>query len=158
MHSFARALNHMEVREIQLTGRKFTWSSNQSTPTLTRIDRAFCTHAWEDFYAQPHIQPLSSSTSNHRPLLITPLSLPKFSPKFKFESYWASMSRFFDKVKEAWTSETPNHCNHLATLHIKLSRTAKALKAWSKQLIPQGKVTMTVCIEVVDKLQRAQEN
>jgi exonuclease III len=65
MNSFARALNHMEVREIQLNGRKYTWSSNQSTPTLTCIERAFCTLAWEDFYAQPHIQTLSSSTSDH---------------------------------------------------------------------------------------------
>jgi hypothetical protein len=38
-----------------------------------------------------------------------------------------------------------------------LSRAAKALRAWSKLLVPQGKVAMAVCREVNDKLERAQE-
>jgi hypothetical protein len=68
------------------------------------------------------------------------------------------MPVFLDKINEAWTREAPSHCNHLVTLHIKLSRAAKALRAWSKTLIPQGKVTMTICREVVDQLERAQES
>jgi hypothetical protein len=51
MLRFIRALNHLEVKEIQLIGRKYTWSNSQQNPTLTRIDRAFCTPEWEDFYA-----------------------------------------------------------------------------------------------------------
>lgn len=43
-------------------------------------------------------------------------------------------------------------------LHIKLSRTAKALRPWSKTLIPQGKVAMAVCREVIFQLDLAQEN
>jgi hypothetical protein len=61
------------------------------------------------------------------------------------------------KVNEAWSNETPNHYNHLDTLHIKMSKTTKALNAWSKTLIPQGEVTMVICREVVDQLERARE-
>jgi hypothetical protein len=39
---FRRAINHLEVQEIQLKGRQFTWSNGQQAPTMTRIDRAFC--------------------------------------------------------------------------------------------------------------------
>jgi exonuclease III len=46
MNRFRRALNFLEVKEIELLGRQFTWSSNQQTPTLTRIDKALCTLAW----------------------------------------------------------------------------------------------------------------
>jgi hypothetical protein len=143
MHSFSRALNHMDVKEIQLTGRKYTWSSNQNNPTLTHIGMALCTPGWEDVYAQPHIPPLS---------------LPKFTPKFRFESYWTSMPGFMERVMEAWSATIPSQCNSLATLHLKLSRTAKALKAWSKTVIPQGKLTMAICREVVDQLETAQED
>jgi hypothetical protein len=42
MLGFRRTLNHLEVKEIQLIGRKYTWSNALESPTMTRIDRAFC--------------------------------------------------------------------------------------------------------------------
>lgn len=51
MLRFRRALNHLKVKEIDLMGRRFTWSNNQNNPTLTRIDRTFCTPAWEEYDA-----------------------------------------------------------------------------------------------------------
>jgi hypothetical protein len=50
MISFRRAINHMEIGELHLVGTKYTWSNNQSNPTLIRIDRAFCTSEWEGLY------------------------------------------------------------------------------------------------------------
>jgi hypothetical protein len=47
--------------------------------------------------------------------------------------------------------------NPLTKLHIKLSRTAKALKVWARTLIPQGRIIMYVYREVIDQLERAQE-
>jgi exonuclease III len=61
MTRFRRALNFLEVKEIELVGRKYTWSNGQSNPTLSRIDRAFCTIPWEDLYFNLILQPLSSS-------------------------------------------------------------------------------------------------
>jgi hypothetical protein len=52
----------------------------------------------------------------------------------------------------------PDNVNQLATLHIKLSRTAKALKGWAKSLVSQGKMAMIVCREVLYQLERAQES
>jgi hypothetical protein len=43
MLRFRRALNYLNVKEIQLIGRKFTWSNSQQSPTMTRIDWAFYT-------------------------------------------------------------------------------------------------------------------
>jgi hypothetical protein len=41
MLRFRRALNHLEVKDIQLMGGKYTWSNQQQEPTMTRIDRVF---------------------------------------------------------------------------------------------------------------------
>jgi RNA polymerase-interacting CarD/CdnL/TRCF family regulator len=68
------------------------------------------------------------------------------------------MLGFFDTIQEAWSKEISDNVNHLVTLHIKLSRVAKALRAWARTLIPQGKVVATVCREVVEQLERAQED
>jgi RNA polymerase-interacting CarD/CdnL/TRCF family regulator len=67
------------------------------------------------------------------------------------------MLGFFDTIQEAWSKEISDNVNHLVTLYIKLSRVAKALRAWARTLIPQGKV-VAVCREVVEQLERAQED
>jgi hypothetical protein len=67
------------------------------------------------------------------------------------------MPDFKDKVSKAWSMGTLENCNHLATLHINLSRTTKVLNTWSKTLFPQGKITMAISREVVDQLEKAQE-
>jgi hypothetical protein len=43
-------------------------------------------------------------------------------------------------------------------LRIKLSRTAKALRTWSKALVPQSKLAMAVCRDAVGQLELAQES
>jgi exonuclease III len=158
MLRFRRALNFMEVKEVELVGKQFTWSNNQQTPTMSCIDRVFCTPAWEDLYSNPILQPQSSSSSDHCPLLLMPLCPPRVKPMFRFEAFWADMSGFSDCVLEAWSREVPVVHNPLGVFHIKLSRTAKALQAWSRSLFPLGKVALVVCREVVQQLDKAQES
>jgi exonuclease III len=47
MGSFKAVIDDLGLKEISLNGRRFTWSNEQDTPTLTRIDRVFYTPAWE---------------------------------------------------------------------------------------------------------------
>jgi exonuclease III len=149
MLCFRRTLNRLAVKEIELTGRKYTWSNNQASPTLTRIDRAFCTPEWEEIFATPILQPLSSSISDHCPFMVIPLIVPRTKPRFRFESHWSKMHGFLNCVQEAWNKEVPMSQNPLGTLCIKLSRTAKVLWAWSRATIPTGKLAMSICREVI---------
>jgi hypothetical protein len=91
-------------------------------------------------------------------LLVTPISFPKLRPSFKFESFWIEMNGFNDCIKEAWEKAVPANQNAPATLHIRLSTTAKALKAWSKNLLSQAKHAMAICREVIAQLDKAQES
>jgi hypothetical protein len=45
----------------------------------------------------------------------------------------------------------------MMTLHVNLGRVAKDLRSWSKNLIPQTKLAMEVCREVILGLEIAQE-
>jgi hypothetical protein len=42
MGCFRRFLDDVEIKEIPLLGRKLTWSNERASPTLVRLDRAFC--------------------------------------------------------------------------------------------------------------------
>jgi endonuclease/exonuclease/phosphatase family metal-dependent hydrolase len=101
MTSFRRALDHMEVKEILLMCKRFTWSNDHSTPTMPRIDRMFCTVQWEELHSQPILKSLPSSVSNHCPLLLHFQEHITHPPIFKFEAHWPLMAGFAECVNQA---------------------------------------------------------
>lgn len=56
MGRFRCFLDDMEVKEIPLLGRKYTWSNERSSPTLVRFDRAFCCLGWEEIFPNSILQ------------------------------------------------------------------------------------------------------
>lgn len=68
MAAFKDAIQDLELRELNLRGRKFTWSNDS---TQTRIDRTFCTAEWDFMMPGCMLQALSSLVSDHTPLLLS---------------------------------------------------------------------------------------
>jgi hypothetical protein len=68
------------------------------------------------------------------------------------------MSGFKECVANAWTKPVSAAHNPMATLHIKLNRSAKVLSSWSKGILSQAKIAMEVCREVIAQLDKAQED
>jgi hypothetical protein len=68
------------------------------------------------------------------------------------------MPGFFECVSDAWTKAMLENQNPFGMLHIKLSRTAKALKKWSKTLIPHVKLALSICREVIHQLEKTQKD
>jgi exonuclease III len=108
MTRFRRTLNRMEVREIQLIGHRFTWSNDQINPTMTRIDRAFCTIAWEELHLDPILLPHSASTSDHSPLLLHSQEQGPKPAIFRFKEHWPSMPGFLECVQHEWCKPIVN--------------------------------------------------
>ncbi|GJN32501.1 hypothetical protein PR202_gb21015 [Eleusine coracana subsp. coracana] len=92
MDKFRMIINQLELKELKLNGRKYTWTNEQDNPTWTRIDRAFYTIEWEELFPTAHMQALASMLSDHCPLYLQG-STEKFNSNgFRFESYWIHMS------------------------------------------------------------------
>lgn len=101
MAQFRNTLNACELKKIHLQNRKFTWSSERQSPTLVRLDRVFSNEGWDTLFDNHVLQALSSSTSDHCPLLLSNISGPARPKSFCFENFWIKMSGFFDMVKKA---------------------------------------------------------
>jgi exonuclease III len=54
MGAFRELIRDLELKDINLRGRKFTWSNDR---TQTRIDRAFCTSSWDLMLPNVHLKP-----------------------------------------------------------------------------------------------------
>jgi len=144
MSEFRNTINYLELKEICLTGRKFTWSNDT---TQTRIDRAFCTVDWEMMLPNLVMHALSSSVSDHSPLFLMGASVLNTFKGFRFESFWPSIPRFQEVVQHAWDDQV-NFFNPFLRLHIKFTRTAKALRKWAKKNYWQQQ-TASVCCQAI---------
>ena len=84
---FRNALNSSGLKEIHLQNRKYTGSNEQANPTLSKLDSFFCNDDWDVDFGSHILHALSSSLSDHCPLLITCDKGPKRPKTFRFEKF-----------------------------------------------------------------------
>ena len=124
INRFRATLQACELKEIHLQNRRFTWSNERSTPTMCKLDAFYCNSEW-DIRNDSHIlHALSSSLSDHCPLMLTDDSGPRRPRTFKFENFWLRFPGFNEIVSNAWNEPS----SHVEPCHIffhKLSHTAK---------------------------------
>jgi len=70
MRRFRRFLSELLLEEIEIQGRRFTWSSETTEPTLVLLDRFFASDGWFALFQNHVVAPLSTDCSDHCPLLL----------------------------------------------------------------------------------------
>jgi hypothetical protein len=83
VNRFKNTFDSLELRELQLHGMRFTWSSGTDEPTLTKIDHLFYTEQWELDHPNCYLQALSFSMSDHLPF--TPYTYACSTPPKGFQ-------------------------------------------------------------------------
>lgn len=106
MDSFRSLVDDLELKELSLQGRKFTWSNNT---THTRIDRAFCTVDWDLMLPNCALHATSSVVFDHSPLLLVGNNLRKSYRGFHFEVFWPRLQGYTETVTMAWEKELQVH-------------------------------------------------
>jgi len=67
MGCFGRFLNDLELKEIPLWRRRYTWSNERDSPILVKLDRVLCTNDWDDIYPESVLQTHATKISDHCP-------------------------------------------------------------------------------------------
>ena len=105
---FNAVIESLEIKEIELKGRQFTWSNNLDPPTLEKLDRVFMSIDWELKYPNATVEALHRSRSDHTPLLLIDKIASQFGTRslFKFELGWLIRDGFHDMVSSIWQQHT----------------------------------------------------
>jgi hypothetical protein len=138
LNGFRQVLDELELREFHLQGRKYTWSSGTTNLTQTKIDHVSASREWELAYPHCYLQAISSSVSDHCPILLTSSPPQRRFKGFRFEAFWLRMPEFHQIVAKYWAAPVRAR-NKAQALHIKLSRLAKTLKRWNQNMIEDMK-------------------
>jgi exonuclease III len=99
MGRFRRMIDDLVLKEVPLHGRNFTWSNQQASPTLVKLDRVLVTVEWEELYPNVLLQSAASHDSDHCPLLLGLKDNRAGKRRFHFEAFWPKLDGFQDAVK-----------------------------------------------------------
>lgn len=108
MRRFRRFMADMELHDLYLHGRRYTWSSERENPTLVCIDSVLCTNTWESAHPSCLLRCLSSAASDHCPLMVDCTPRSPGLRRFHFEKFWPKMDGFQQVVADAWSSVPPD--------------------------------------------------
>jgi endonuclease/exonuclease/phosphatase family metal-dependent hydrolase len=89
MDAFNEMINLTELREIQRTSSRFTWSNKQTPPIMCVLDRVLVSNSWEDKYNLISVLTAPRVGSDHNPLIVdTGVIVPTQQRYFRFSSHW----------------------------------------------------------------------
>ena len=130
---FNAVIDSFDLREIELTGRQFTWVNSLSRQTFEKLDRVLMTTEWEFKFPLVSVQALDGGMSDHTPLLFDSgtTAFSGISKQFRFELSWFSREDFHDKVVQIWSK--PARGNNLVQCwNHKIGNLCRFLRGWSR--------------------------
>nr|BDI54638.1 retrotransposon protein, putative, unclassified [Triticum aestivum] len=154
---FRAKLNRLELKELYLNGRRYTWSNERQRATLEKLDHVFVTNEWDEAFPTCFLSALGTTISDHCPLMLDMNVEVKTHKRFRFESFWVKAPGFMETVQVAWDS-TSLASNDYLTLHCKLRATTIALQKWSGRWVGNVKLQIALALEVISRLDVAMES
>jgi hypothetical protein len=102
---FNAIIDSLDLRQISMIGRQFTWANSMSDPTFEKLDRVLMDANWESKFPMVSVRALEriQGFSDHAPILLTTgITKPTSNHRFKFELGWLQRDGFHDMVKKVW--------------------------------------------------------
>jgi endonuclease/exonuclease/phosphatase family metal-dependent hydrolase len=100
---FNVVINSLDLRDLELSGRQYSWASNLQTATYEKLDRILVSTDWEIKYPKVNVRASPRSLSDRTPLLLdTGMPSQHNSQMFKFELVWLLKDGFFEIVTGIW--------------------------------------------------------
>ena len=99
---FNAIIESLDLREIALSSRQFTWASRRDKPTYEKLDRVLASVEWEQKYPLVSVVALTRAGSDHTPLILDSGEQAHLGnkPKFSFELSWFRQQGFVEMVKK----------------------------------------------------------
>lgn len=169
MDLFNPFIEKNNLREIQRSGARFTWTNKQLISIQSNIDRVLCTIEWEQFFPLCTVGTLTRIGSDHWPVVLVDGDHYKVNKRiFKFENQWVKKDGFQQLIAEKWQQGGDNRKRSSYSLdkwQNKMSKLRTFLKGWGGNLKGEHKrikeeiliqIRRLDDLEFADRLNKAQ--
>jgi hypothetical protein len=143
----------LDLREIALSGRQFTWANRRTIPTYEKLDRILVRVEVEQKFPLLSVRALTRSGSDHTPLLLD-FGSPAHGGKnstFSFELSWLRKDGFIDMVKNEWRS-IHNEPMPIETWQEKIRHLRQFLRGWACNISGNYKKEKEHLLDIIDSL------
>ena len=157
MKLFNSFIGDLHLREIYVSGLKFTWSNKQQNPTLVKLDRILATSCWDTHFKSAFAWSKARVGSDHSPLVLdTGERRDNKAKYFYFQENWIESEGFKNLIKDKWSdikTSFPSNCYSLDVWHGCLQTLRKYLRGWdlrNKGVQKLVKMDLTKRVEEID--------
>jgi hypothetical protein len=143
MKDFRYLLSHCDLHDIGFMGQAWTFDNKRKgdSNVRVRLDRAAATPAWSLCFPEYRLRHLSSSRSDHRPLLVAAVQATNCRLERlirRYEIAWEREPFLAATVEEAWSRRVPSH--DLGEVNAALKDVMTSLYGWkAKNFKPVAK-------------------
>lgn len=102
MDRFNEVLDDLQVLEVPLKNRMYTWSNKRPDPSFSKLDRVFLTTEWSSQFPSLNLEALELSASDHVPLLLTCKQLQTTPKPYRIERGWFNYPKLAEVVMNNW--------------------------------------------------------
>jgi hypothetical protein len=155
--NFRGLIGSLDLKEIPLNGRRFTWSNQRAVPTLVKLDHVFCTTCWEEAFPDCFLYSSASEVSDHCPLILKLNADLRGRRRFHFENFWPKLPGFMEEVAASWDQPVQSSCP-LERVSMKLKRLARRLHSWGHSAVGNVNSQLGLAREVLHRLEMAQDS
>ena len=98
---FNAIIDSLDLRDLDLSGRRFTWANSLPKPTYERLDRVLVSKDREQHFPLAIVTSLSREISDHTPLLLDTRDSGSANKQqmFKFELGWLLIYGFLGSFR-----------------------------------------------------------
>jgi hypothetical protein len=138
MNLFNEFIGTYQLRDIFVSGVKYTWSNKQRNPTLIKLDRILASSSWDLNYSRSFAWSKARIGSDHSPLILDTgeHGAPR-TKYFFFEEKWCHHEGFYDLLRSKWEEFRVNQREGAYSLdiwHGCLQSLRKYVRGWSLRI------------------------
>ena len=150
---FNMIIESLDLREIDLTGRQFTWANSLPIPTYEKLDRVLTSVEWEQKFPLVTVQALQRAISDHTPLLVDSGEATHVGNKntFSFELGWFEREGFMELIAAEWARDMGGSSS-VERWQNKIRHLRQFLRGWAKHQSGLYKVEKERLIRIINEL------
>ncbi|XP_019194790.1 PREDICTED: uncharacterized protein LOC109188615 [Ipomoea nil] len=106
INGFREAVADCGLQDVPFGGHQFTWVKSRGTSRMMeeKLDRILASESWLDLFEGARAQSLPTLYSDHLPLVLTPVALPRVRKRarFCFDNMWLREEACREIVAHSW--------------------------------------------------------
>lgn len=105
MSEFNDLIRDLQLIDVPLLNRDYTWCNKQPAPLFSKLDRCLLSPEWALMFPSITLTAMEMIVSDHVPLLLQYKTPPTKKAPFRLEKFWFQYRYAHEKVAQIWSSQ-----------------------------------------------------